>query len=249
MGNEPKGEIEIFQGTIARFGAALMTGYVFPLVLGALFPRSSEHECDSKCVSSAELTSVDSQKRGPRIKTVNEISEEEKDDEEKMINMDASKESFEEEVDTDDITRGTTFDSKASTGNINMSGSDSEGDNVQKPTPNNRTLQKPISPNPQLAITILFGDAVYNFFDGIFIGVAFLTCSNAIAVCVTLITVYNEISQHVADYFLLTKCAGVSIPRALLLIFAASVANVLGAMIIIGCDLGELAIGVLLGVA
>jgi len=241
-------EIELLRGTIARFGASLMAGFVFPMVLGAVFPRSGEHECGDKCVGCAELTGEDTKKRENTSRTVG-MSEEEKDDEEKMINTDVSSESFEETVDT--TRQSSTFDTPSAL----MSGSDTEGDNgnnVQKidlSGSSNSKLQKIYSLNPSLAITILFGDATYNFFDGIFIGVAFLTCSPAIAVCVTLITVYNEISQHVADYFLLTKCAGVSIPRALLLIFLASIANVLGSMIIVGCNLGELAVGVLLAIA
>ena len=76
-----------------------------------------------------------------------------------------------------------------------------------------------------------------------------MTCSNAIAVCITLITIYNEITQQVADYFLLTKCAGISIPRALLLNFASSLSDVIGALLIISSNLGNVAIGVMLAFA
>jgi len=100
-----------------------------------------------------------------------------------------------------------------------------------------------------MASTILLGGATHNFFDGMFIGVAFMTCSNAIAVCITLITIYNEITQQVADYFLLTKCAGISIPRALLLNFASSLSDVIGALLIISSNLGNVAIGVMLAFA
>ena len=103
--------------------------------------------------------------------------------------------------------------------------------------------------NSHMASTILVGGALHNFFDGIFIGVAFMTCSNATAVCITLITIYNEITQQMADYFLLTKCAGISIPRALLLNFASSLSDVIGALMIISANLGNVAIGVLLAFA
>lgn len=106
--------------------------------------------------------------------------------------------------------------------------------------------QKNYNVNYHLAKSILFGGATNNFFDGTFIGAALLTCSNTTALCVTIIVIYSEISQQVPDYFLLTQCAGVSIPRALLLIFIASLAEILGAMMIISYGLRELAIGVIL---
>lgn len=50
-----KGEIEILPGTISRFGAVFMTGYMLPLALGALFPRSPELFYTEECVSSTDL--------------------------------------------------------------------------------------------------------------------------------------------------------------------------------------------------
>jgi hypothetical protein len=40
---------EIDTGAAWRFGAGMLGGFMLPILLGALFPRSLEHECDSEC--------------------------------------------------------------------------------------------------------------------------------------------------------------------------------------------------------
>ena len=100
-----------------------------------------------------------------------------------------------------------------------------------------------------LAASMLIGGTIRNFFDGIYIGVTFLTCSNAAMVFVTLITIYTQVTQEMADYFLLMNHAGISIPRALLLNLFAGLAVVVGALSIVSADMNELAIGVFLAFA
>jgi len=104
-----KGEIEIMPGTIARFGAAIMTGYMLPLVLGALFPRSSEHICTDGCVSSSDLTTISVHKRVPSSKIV---EEEEKYDEENLHRSLASDSKETIESNEGEIKGGPTFESK-----------------------------------------------------------------------------------------------------------------------------------------
>lgn len=107
-------------------------------------------------------------------------------------------------------------------------------------------VQKIYSINFRLAASILIGNIALNFIDGIFIGVIFLTCSTAASVFVTILTIYKQTSQETADYFLLTKFSGISIPRAVLLIFTSDLALIVGALVITSADPGELAIGVFL---
>jgi len=232
-----EGEIEILTGTIVRFGAALMTGYMLPLILGALLPRSSERIGATECVYESDLEAMNAQKKNVHKKTV---EEEEKDDEEKMMDMSLSNESFEDHSDANgDET--SLVESKASN---TVSESSTDGDmNVKNKTSEYYNIKY------RLITSIFFSDAIHNFIDGIFIGAAFLTCSNATAVCVTILTIYSEISQEMADYFLLTQCAGMSIPRACLLLFSSGLAVVVGALMIIGAGLGELGIGVFLAFA
>jgi len=233
-----EGEIELLTGTISRFGAALMAGYMLPLVLGAIFPSSAGHVCTSECISQpSSNVAANLMATGDKRVDYGLVEDEEKEDEEKLIesmssaSSKSSKESFDDHSDTNDA--------KASAKNltrIDMAAITEE-----------ETKTRGI--NFSLAISILFSDAIHNFFDGIFIGVAFLTCSNATAVCVTLITIYSEISQKMSDYFLLTKCAGVSIPRSILLIFTSGLATVVGAIVIINAKLEEMGIGIFLAFA
>jgi len=229
-----EGEIEILTGTISRFGAALMTGYMLPLVLGALFPRSSEHVWSDECVSSGDLTDMVVRKNHPGQKIVKIVEEEEKVEDGAGETSLQLGENFDDESPPmqGELKQGDTFESKTTNtiSDVGSTGDSNEDYDIDF----------------GLATKVLIGDAIHNFFDGIFIGVAFLTCSNAAAVCVTLIAIYNEVSQEMADYFLLTKCAGISIPRALLLNFASGLAVVLGALSIISAELNELAIGVFL---
>ena len=80
--SDDKGEIEIMPGTIAAFGAAVMAGYMLPLLLGAIFPRSPEHICTDECVSSDNQMTMAVHKRLPLPnKIVKIVEEEEKYDE------------------------------------------------------------------------------------------------------------------------------------------------------------------------
>jgi len=97
-----------------------------------------------------------------------------------------------------------------------------------------------------IATFVLVGDSMHNFFDGMFIGVAFMTCSNALAVFVTIVTLYIDTQQKLADYFLITKSASMSIPRAILLIFTPGILLIVGSLVILASDPGEMVVGVFL---
>eukprot|EP00555_Chaetoceros_dichaeta_P002268 CAMPEP_0198252406 /NCGR_PEP_ID=MMETSP1447-20131203/2919_1 /TAXON_ID=420782 /ORGANISM="Chaetoceros dichaeta, Strain CCMP1751" /LENGTH=442 /DNA_ID=CAMNT_0043937657 /DNA_START=25 /DNA_END=1353 /DNA_ORIENTATION=- len=101
----------------------------------------------------------------------------------------------------------------------------------------------------RLWVAILAGDITNNIFEGLFIGSAFMTCSTAVAVCVTIITIYTQLSRKFADYFLLTKYAGMFSTQALLLIFASGLAIFIGVAIIIIMNPGQLAVGCYLAIA
>jgi len=356
-----EGEIEILSGTISRFGAAVMTGYMLPLVLEAIFPRSPEcfntNSNTDECVSSSDLPVVgihmrerqqenidEEEKReensrtilGSKIRmpvlmppvferlsrtetvsflhqkwskfypvrTLNKSTSAEIPAEELMIdnnsevkddgtvgsktnnticatsnscgelmtdgdtNINEMRSSFDEESGSENKITNTIS-------NPSISGELTIDDNVEihdlalkeRSTFDSKTTN-PISDtstgedsnaktdakeydkvNFRLATSIFVSDIAHNFFDGIFIGVAFKTCSHTAAVLVTMITIYKEISHEVTGYFLLTKYAGVSIPRAVLLIFISDIYVVVGGMMILSINQGELAIGVFLAIA
>jgi zinc transporter ZupT len=100
-----------------------------------------------------------------------------------------------------------------------------------------------------LVTTIIVGDAFHNFCDGIFIGVALSLCSRTTAYTIMAITLYHEIAQELADYFLLTKHAGLKPLHALSLNFVSGLSVLLGGIAVLVSPISDLVIGVLLSIA
>ena len=103
--------------------------------------------------------------------------------------------------------------------------------------------------NKSLALSILLGDALHNFCDGIFIGVAFSLCDTATALTIMAVTLYHEIAQELADFFLLTRHAGFTKTRALLYNFLSGLSVMLGGIVVLSTEMSEMSIGVLLALA
>ncbi len=81
-------------------------------------------------------------------------------------------------------------------------------------------------PHP-VAFMNLFGDALHNFFDGLAIGVSFLT-NFSLGLTTTLAIIFHEIPQEISDFGILLY-AGLSQKRALLLNLLVSLTALLGA--------------------
>jgi len=106
---------------------------------------------------------------------------------------------------------------------------------------------KPI--NYKLATSILLGDFFHNFADGIFLGTAFLVCSNAVAYAIVAATIYHEMAQELADYFLLTTHVGLSPWKALTLNFCSGLSVMFGAIIILALNVSQMATGCILAIS
>lgn len=213
-----EGEIEILPGTISRTGIAIMVGYVLNLVMEALFSRSTENiSIDEGLSLSPSPSDLDYNGVNDSLQKV--IDEEEKTDEDGDSGAHEQELKI-EKIGSDDKTR---IDE------------DSIGTDEQRQNYRHR-----------LSIIILISSAVHNIFDGIFIGAAFMTCSTATAVSITVITVYREISHKVKDYLLLTKCC---LDRAAIFNFVSGSTIILGAVIFLVTDAGELTTGVFLAIA
>lgn len=98
-------------------------------------------------------------------------------------------------------------------------------------------------------MSILIGDALHNFCDGVFIGVAFSLCDTATALTIMAVTLYHEIAQELADYFLLTRHAGFTAFKALLYNFISGLSVVLGGITVLATEMSEMSIGILLALA
>lgn len=228
---------------------------MLPLTLSALFPKCpmqlNMNKDDSSSSSESEnndieLTKVDYDQEEEKIEV----------DEGDLIDM-GPKDGFDEDGTgaagiTKPSIRGITKPSIR--GNM-----DDDSDYEENPRVNTRAVSFPgmdddqdedhFIINGKLATSILVSDSVHNFFDGTFIGVAFLTCSWPTAICVSIIALYGEITQEMASYFLLTNAAGISIPRALLLIFVSGLSCVVGALVIVSVGLGQTGVGLFLAFA
>jgi len=103
--------------------------------------------------------------------------------------------------------------------------------------------------NWRLLISIIVGDFFHNFADGIFIGVGFMLCDKKVAHSIAFATIYHEMAQEVADFFLLTNQVGLSVPLALALNFISGLSVMFGGITVLVVKLSNTEIGVLLAIA
>mmetsp|Transcript_11395 Transcript_11395/g.21320 ORF Transcript_11395/g.21320 Transcript_11395/m.21320 type:complete len:120 (+) Transcript_11395:800-1159(+) len=59
-----------------------------------------------------------------------------------------------------------------------------------------------------LVLSNFFWDSFHNFCDGVFVGAGLSLCEKNTAYTMVTITLYHEVAQKLADYFLLTRRAG-----------------------------------------
>lgn len=98
----------------------------------------------------------------------------------------------------------------------------------------------------RLILAVLVGDSLCNFADGVFIGIAIFRCNASIAWAVIGVSLYHEIAQELADYFLLTNVAGLVPWKALLVNFTTGLSVVFGGFLVLLVNLSNMSMGVLL---
>lgn len=100
--------------------------------------------------------------------------------------------------------------------------------------------------NPSLMTSIFLGDFFHNFADGVFLGTAFLLCDRSLAITITAATIFHELAQEVADYFMLVHHCGMSRIGALALNFVCGLSIMLGGIVVLAAELSNSSIGVIL---
>lgn len=100
-----------------------------------------------------------------------------------------------------------------------------------------------------LLLSVILGDCLCNFCDGIFVGAALALCDKSTAYTIIGITLYHEIPQELADFFLLTKCVGLTPFMALTINFGTGLTVVLGGVMVLALDISDATIGLALSVA
>lgn len=108
-------------------------------------------------------------------------------------------------------------------------------------------MTRPI--NYRLCASVLIGDFFHNFADGIFIGTAFTLCSRTLAYTIVASTVYHEIAQELADFFLLVNHGGLAPLQALGVNFLSGLSVLLGGIIVLSLDPSSESVGVILAVS
>ena len=104
--------------------------------------------------------------------------------------------------------------------------------------------------NRQLCASILLGDSFHNFSDGMFIAASFkASCDVSTSVSIVTVTIIHEVAQELADFILLTRHVGLSVSKALLCNFLSGLSVVLGGIIFLACNPSDEATGVILGMA
>ena len=236
-----------------RVGTSLLGGFIIPIMLGIFFPQHEESDLDgaqilesqrplasneSKPLASNELEGSEQ----PLVSNKSEGSELDVDAD--FSNTENIRKSLNLDQDADGSIHGHAGKQEYKTS--------SEGENTANARKSESVdvaskLPRPI--NLRLAATITIGDFCHNFCDGIFLGTAFLLCSNSIAWTITFTTIYHEIAQEIADFFLLTNHCGLSTPQALVANFLAGCSVMLGGLIVLGFTLTDSAVGSILGIS
>jgi zinc transporter ZupT len=207
--------------TAWKFGASVLGGYFIPFVFAGVF-RHSHVPDDDDIVSDrrrADNTAVAIADETSRNAETSHNDENEKDLPKKDGEHDG------EDKDEDEL------GSKETTETLDL----------------RETI--PVVPDYQLAASILIGDFFHNFADGVFIGTAFLLCSSTIGTTVAASTIFHELSQELADYFLLTNQCGFSPLMALTLNFISGLSVMIGVIVILATDVSDETVGVLLSMS
>jgi zinc transporter ZupT len=257
-----------------RFGLALLCGFLFPVLLGTLFPSPDTSACE-QCLKReiAEESSLSA----PAIEAVLLESEQEQQEGEDPAAPEGDSEAATRTGPPPVLVRSgsltVTMDEGCDSGECHhhhdkedaqvaavdeeaVAGKDQQSQSQKSEAPITKEVatvtsqhHKGTTINWGLATSILVGDGFHNFTDGIFLGNAFVLCSRDIAYTLVATTVYHELAQEIADFALLTHHCGMSSRQALTYNFLSGFSVMFGAMIILALDLSEVVTGSLLSMS
>jgi zinc transporter ZupT len=224
-----------------KFGAAFLAGFIFPILLGLIFPEPEvlQAQLDAEDVHEDETKKLTKEEQGITLDMTNAEDGQEANTDD-VVNISSNEEPISE-------------DGKAtmgSNGTKDMTTTTSGNDRKSSPIVSATEIPSIVkTKNIPLAGSILIGDFFHNLADGFFIGSAFLLCSKSIGWALVASTIYHEIAQEIADYVLLTSHCGLTIIEALGLNFLSGCSVMVGVIIILSVDLDGPAIGTILAVS
>lgn len=92
------------------------------------------------------------------------------------------------------------------------------------------------------------GDMVHGLTDGILIAIGFSSCNSSTGWLITIAIIFHEVPHRVADFFIFVR-GGLSIPKAVILNFIASLSTVVGGVLLLSAgEIEQKIMGYLLGV-
>jgi zinc transporter ZupT len=100
-----------------------------------------------------------------------------------------------------------------------------------------------------LVLSILIGDGLHNFCDGVFIGTAFLLCGKSFAYSMVASTVYHELAQEISDFALLVTLGGLGTIQALACNLLSGSFVLLGSLLAMGIEFSNTATGSILAIS
>jgi zinc transporter ZupT len=210
-----------------KFGVFFFVGFMIPLLIGAFFPSTADMKIEESQVVQEEQAPV---------AALTEIKS-------------LAKRQMTEEIQVDDDEPGLINRNEADKVANSMDGHSTAHDDDDNNNNNVIRIKDLPMVNPQLAVSILFGDFMHNFADGIFIGTAFLLCDSTLAWTLAASTVYHELAQEIADFMLLTEFCDFSITKALAANFISGFSVVIGALIVASVQFSNVVVGCILAVS
>lgn len=102
------------------------------------------------------------------------------------------------------------------------------------------------APIRRITFSILVGDAMHNFADGVFIATAFKLCNSTVGWAVVAGTVAHELAQELADFLVLTSVCGFRPVFALLFNFLSGLTVMVGAIVVLAAEMSNKDVGLIL---
>lgn len=220
-----------------KFGAALLGGVLFPILLSAVFPPPPQEDivCDECVRREAEGATMS---RAAATETAESYQTDNIENSETPVAQ-----TLDEGCDAGECEHDHSHDE---TSHVHDSSDDAQKAKVKEQMsdpPKHHAINLP------LAASVLIGDGIHNFVDGVFIGNAFLLCSSSLAWTLVATTVYHEVAQEIADFALLTHHCNMPTWKALLANFLSGFSTLLGAIVILLFDLTNTSTGVILAIS
>jgi len=240
-------------GASWKFGASVLGGYFIPFLSSFLFPHHHVDEVGYENVTTQQQndtatnnTTDNDEEAVPVVKRVenNQYEKnypEEEEDDDPEIDVDTGIVSFKQKEVKPIVASNDNYGKNAIIPVVNSHPIKQSREIVVEATEVNSVnlISKASAIDWNLASAILLGDFMHNFVDGIFIGVGFILCDVKFGWTIAFSTIWHELSQEVADFFLLVNQCGFSVFKALLFNFISGLSVVMGVLVILGTDLQQ----------